>query len=187
MPEPEPLYTPLFCEENIWQLLRRIERRKRGLSGLFVVVVCNSDRHVVLRHQRAAEPGAYVVWDYHVLLLDRDRGLIYDLDSRFDCPVSASSYLGATLPDPARIRAAFIPMFRVIPAADFRRLFSSDRTHMHGRVAPAALPPWPAIAPPPGQPRVRLDEYWDPGLDIAGTRVMTQPDFVAFAVPGATA
>jgi len=113
-----------------------------------VVVIANRGHTVALWHQRAAEvAGEPVIWDYHVIVVSRDPSVarIWDLDTTLGFPMPAPAYLDQTFR--GGVRAALVPSFRVIEAADYRREFASDRGHMRdadgGWQQPP--PPWPPI------------------------------------------
>lgn len=139
-----PRYQPYYCEENAWQLCadpRLVD------AQVEVAIVTNTTRTVALWHQRAAtQPGAPVVWDYHVLLFARDdRGWsTWDLDTTLGLPVPARTWLDATfLPVAPRLA----PRFQLLAAPDYTTRFASDRSHMRGEHGEwlQPPPPWPTI------------------------------------------
>ena len=144
-------YAAYYCEENIWHLCA--ERRDAGLAST-VLLLTNAERTCALYNQRAAAPGAPILWDYHVILLANDdhRGhwMVWDLDTRLDLPLGFSDYVAGTFAEPGRLDARFDVRFRVIDGAAWLADFSSDRAHMKTaqdryRAPP---PPWPAITAP---------------------------------------
>jgi hypothetical protein len=153
-------YAPFYCEENVWHLAGRDDLP----SPRSVVVVTNPRRTCALWAQRAArEPGAPVVWDYHVLLVT-GRGpdaLAYDLDSTLGLPVELAAWTEATFPFPGRVRADLLPFFRLVDAERFRATFASDRSHMQGSEHPE--PPWPRIAT--ATETMNLERWLDLGED----------------------
>ena len=119
------LYQPCYCEENIWQLARA----RQGAAGVVhqsVVLVTNPTRTVACWHQRASRaPDAPVVWDYHVVLVERDENgatSIHDLDSTVGTPLPAATWLGTTFPYGADVRKELRPGFRIVAAGVFDRL-----------------------------------------------------------------
>jgi hypothetical protein len=171
-------YTALFCEENIWKLLQILTGQGRSPAQLEVILLCNQQGHLAIRNQKLAPLGEYIVWDYHVILVDREHETIYDFDSRLDFPVSISRYLSSTLPDPSIVPEHYLPTFRVIPAQDYLERFCSDRSHMLGKIPESEFPDWPLIECRQGDDAVRLDQYRDIELDIAGTCRLSQAELI---------
>ncbi len=142
-------YQPYYCEENIWQLCGHevLEGWER-----YAVFVSNPTRTVALWGQRAAlEPEYPIVWDYHVIGLVREEvvspWLVLDLDTEFGFPLDATLYLQQTFFGSEQWPELYLPMFRVIPAQEYRAVFSSDRSHMLDEVGQykKTPPPWPSI------------------------------------------
>lgn len=153
-------YTPYFCEENVWHLVR--ERAAQGRLGLYAVFITNRGKHVLLRRQRAGDP---VAWDYHVVLFEG--GEVVDLDTVIEGGPSlpVGDWLDGTFP---AVAEPFAPRFRVVPAAELAATFASDRSHMRGpRGEPLQpFPAWPAIRCPLGEHT--LPRYLDLDDGIAG-------------------
>lgn len=180
-------YTPLFCEENIWQLARALVTAGVDPATLQVLFISNQDKQVALFHQRNGGALGHVVWDYHVILRrhDGEGDRIYDFDSQLPFPCPSRDYLEATFGRQRELPAGLRATLRVIPAAEYLRRFYSDRSHMQGVVPPPAFPPWAAITPP-GAGVTRLDEYWDMGQALAGAgRTITVSEFVSAELNGA--
>lgn len=154
----EYLYTPLFCEENIWQLARRQLAEGASADSLWVLFISNPDRQVVMLRQRSAGEQGYVVWDYHVVLQSGDR--IFDFDTTLPFPVSAADYFLDSFPDQSTLSENYRAWLRRIPAQSFIERFYSDRSHMQGVVDKAEFPAWPAITPP-NDHAILLSDYWD--------------------------
>ncbi len=160
---PPPAYCQFFCEENVWHLCEhpRVTGRER-----FVLFISNRQRRVAMWAQRAAgAPDQPLAWDYHVVLLVR--GLpevadphptwaIWDLDSTLVTPAAAEQWLAASFAGLARLPPYFAPRFRLVSAADYRRHFRSDRSHMRRHDGQFKQPPpsWPPIlgTPVAGEP-----------------------------------
>jgi protein N-terminal glutamine amidohydrolase len=134
-------YAPFYCEENIWQLAR--ERSSPALSG-YAVFISNAGRRVACFEQRRGGDAGLVVWDYHVVWLERGTtSEIWDLDSKLPLPSPALSYLQASfLP----VLNEFEPLFRVVDSIEFLTTFASDRRHMltNGSFQEPP-PPWDCI------------------------------------------
>lgn len=123
-------YQPFWCEENIWQLaLNPVV----GDGERFAVVISGASGHVACWNQRAAgRPEALVQWDYHVVLLVRksESCVVWDLDTYLGCPVSLTTWIEGTFPQPELVPRQLHPQFLLIPAQEWRRNLRSDRLHM---------------------------------------------------------
>jgi len=162
------LYQPFYCEENVWQWLNQAAE-----PDGYALFITNPARQVALWQQRLVPPGEAVLWDYHVVAVTHagPKVQVWDLDTRLPLPAPLSTYVRATfLPLPTRERA-LAPQFRLVPTAEFRATFASDRRHM---LDPQGLemgrgqwlqppPPWPPI----GSGHT-LDRYLDLADPIAG-------------------
>lgn len=140
MTTPTPHYQPFYCEENIWQLCA-----DRGFAeDAFVVFISNEGRTCALWSQRATRaPGAPVVWDYHVILVDASQtpAQVWDLDSLAGATVPFETWWQATFPFMDALPGRFRPRFRVIPAEVYLDTFSSDRSHMRDADGEWQAPP----------------------------------------------
>jgi hypothetical protein len=138
-------YWPYYCEENIWHACAAPVSKGEDASAVFV---SNPTRSVAMWQQQAAPPGRPIVWDYHVVLLlgTQGRSEIVDPDCRRGPRLPAKDWIDASFPPlPAR-QSSLAPLFRLVPAAVYRRELCSDRSHM--RTADdwsQPPPPWPAI------------------------------------------
>jgi hypothetical protein len=177
---PAHLYTPLFCEENIWQLARQLVAEGVDPETLQVIVISNPQRQVVLFSQRNGGELGHVVWDYHVVLRRHDEAgdRLYDFDSLLPFPCDSRDYVAATFGLQDELEASLRATLRTIPAAEYLHRFYSDRSHMHGAVGAGAFPPWPAITPAHGQV-VRLEAYWDMARPLPdGSRLLSVDEFL---------
>jgi hypothetical protein len=166
---------PFFCEENVFCLLTSGALPEAGAA----VFVTNRARQVAMWGQRlaAADP---ILWDYHVVALLPQAGLILDLDDRerFAWPVADWLLHAFRAPSPRHQ-----PRFRIVPQAELLATFSSDRRHMRGRNGEPLqpFPPWPApFRPGLGHTLHRFLDLDDP---IAGTVT----DVVGFPAAAAAA
>lgn len=155
MPDEPPLkYTPFYCEENVWHLC---QHPVLAPGDRQVIVITNAARQCPLFYQRAAAIGAWVLWDYHVIVVvsgavPRQHPLVFDLDTRLGAPVPFADYAAATFDHRRAPHDPLAPRFRVIAATDYVARFGSDRSHMrdaHGRYFQPP-PPWPPIRPEAG-------------------------------------
>jgi len=96
------LYTQYYCEENIYNLLKLLNR-DHGLSlqESLVLFISNLEKKIPLWHQAVSErEDGFVVWDYHVILIDVGASQVWDLDTRLDIPCSLETYIrNAIKPD----------------------------------------------------------------------------------------
>ncbi|CAJ0594218.1 unnamed protein product [Cylicocyclus nassatus] len=140
----ECLYTKCYCEENVYKMCERVPINQH--QNFFVAFISNSIRCVPLFAQKAAMVRPYVLWDYHVILLEEARNqenLVWDLDTLLEFPCGFDKYWEGTMqPKDWSIPSEYHRFFRVIPCAAFLESFSSDRSHMV-----AADGSW--LAPPP--------------------------------------
>ncbi|KAK6731788.1 hypothetical protein RB195_007942 [Necator americanus] len=125
-------YTSCYCEENVYKLCERVPVDQR--SRFFAVFVSNASKCVPLFAQKAAKERPFVLWDYHVVLVevrDVEESLVWDLDTILEFPCTFDHYWIATVqPEGWNIAPEYKRFFRVIPCAEFLSNFSSDRSHM---------------------------------------------------------
>ncbi len=140
------LYAPLFCEENIWQLVLSLSA-KITTSKMRVLIITNPDKKIALLKQRAAPDNQPVIWDYHVILLAEidNEAVIFDFDTRLPFVTPLAQYLSASFIESDRLLPVFIPVVRQIPAPAYLARFYSDRSHMLGEIPRSDFPPWPLI------------------------------------------
>ncbi|MDP2341683.1 MAG: hypothetical protein Q8O67_12060 [Deltaproteobacteria bacterium] len=167
-------YAAFFCEENVWQLAHN-PHLPVPIAARHAVFISNERRTVAMWSQRAAVVDP-VLWDYHVVLLAD--GVVVDVDCTAGAVLPVHEWVAASFR--AEVPAEARPRFRVVDAATFLQVFSSDRSHMvddGGRsVKPA--PSWPA----PWQPArgMNLMRFVDLDDDVAGF-VCDLPGLLAFA------
>lgn len=179
-------YQPFFCEENVWQMCASGTGARDGFER-YALFVTNAHRTVACWAQRPCQgPEIPVVWDYHVVLLQRQEksAEIHDPDCRAGTPIAALDWLAATFPIRAEVRADYQPVFRVVPAALFVEKFATNRSHMRGPDGQwlQPIPPWD----PPNAPDHNLDSWLD--LRPGGHGLVVDYDgLVAFIAGGAEA
>lgn len=168
------MYCPFFCEENIWQLAKKMSAQTPELNNgsvLFFLSARSSDSggsYLAIRNQVAFEVGTTGFWDYHVVLLDSKEGLIYDLDTRLDCPVSAGQYFAQTFPSQSSLPTEVQTVVRSVPIQEYLERFSSDRSHMIDAAGEPCepFPKWPPIV---ADDPIWLNQYRSI-VDIAGSQ-----------------
>jgi len=157
------IYTPLFCEENIWHLANELKQQGVPVSELSVIFLSNPHKKTAIFNQLSAEINMPVIWDYHVILLRASppEYLIYDFDSRSDFPTSADQYLNSSFPTDKQITDEYQCQFRIIDAENYLTFFSSDRSHMHKLLPPEKFPPYSVIVKPETTDRLNLQTLFD--------------------------
>ena len=121
------LYTPLFCEENIWQLLQSFlvinesmtdETKHVNIAAnkMWALIITNPDKKIALLNQQAAETNQPVIWDYHVIMLAEinHQYLIFDFDTRLPFVTPLPEYLQYTFIPPDKLPQEFTPYLRKI-------------------------------------------------------------------------
>ncbi|EFO24253.2 tyrosyl-tRNA synthetase [Loa loa] len=147
-------YTPMYCEENIWKLCKKVSVSLEELNCCSAVFISNKNGMVPLWKQRAAAAGGrdYVIWDYHVILLYSKSGsvLVYDFDTTLTFPCDAQTYWIETFRPELNLDANYHRCFRVISGLHYLEHFSSDRSHMLETSGNHKAPPpsWPPIYNP---------------------------------------
>ncbi|CAL1385090.1 unnamed protein product [Linum trigynum] len=139
----EFIHTPFYCEENIYFLCKKLcENGKANADGsdLFVVFISNEKKAIPLWNQKAStRADGVVLWDYHVILIQRKRDgdddetsstLVWDMDSSLPFPSPLDSYLSETTRPSFELFSDFLRFYRVVHAPVFLRGFASDRSHM---------------------------------------------------------
>lgn len=178
------LYTPLFCEENIWQLARALVTEGVVVEAMRVLIFTNHHKQVLLLNQQRSGDTGYVVWDYHVVLrVTEGEDRIYDFDTQLPFPCASYDYLADTFPPQTDLPEQLRCEIREVPAQSYLRDFYSDRHHMVGAVPEEAFPPWPTITP--RHPEViRLEQYWDVDAELSdGSRVMGLKGYMDSELP----
>jgi len=140
------VYTPCFCEENIWHLAKSIMESNKNTPDFncYVIFLSNSKKCVHLWKQKALQNDGLTFWDYHVFLIiqHKSQTLVFDMDTVLPFPVPFSDYVKEA------VRNDFTDKryFRIVDAEKFLLLFSSDRGHMlEGEHWMSPPPPYPPI------------------------------------------
>jgi len=153
------MYTPFYCEENVWQLAKKMSETKNGssLHG-FVLFFVGAHSYIAMKNQVAFKADLFGFWDYHVVLFDADSKLIFDRDSSLGCPFSAESYFTQTFPRQDALAPEVRTTVRSVPIDEYLKRFSSDRSHMLDESGNAieTFPSWPAIV---AEDPIWLEQY----------------------------
>lgn len=154
------VYTPCFCEENAYKLCEHLLVQS---ADLCVAFISNPRRQIPVWQQRASShPSGFVLWDYHVLVLQRTASdcLVWDLDTTLPFPCSLSLYADAALQIGLPFRPEFCRFWRIISANEYLSNFASDRSHMQLKDGSwqATPPTYPCIVAADGN-TMRLNDY----------------------------
>ncbi|MBT5230482.1 MAG: hypothetical protein HOM11_09430, partial [Methylococcales bacterium] len=122
------VYTQNFCEENIWQLGRQLQAEGEDVADFEVLMLSNEVRQIpLLSHQPSSEP---IVWDYHVILRQKSKPLMFDFDSVLPFPCSTADYHEQTFMADDQIGSRWVVWARCIPLNRYLPAFYSNRAHM---------------------------------------------------------
>lgn len=139
----EFLYTPSYCEENIWHLCQQ-----KFLHNSYVIFIASKGEYFPMLNQQAAkDPLAPVFWDYHVVLLTIGvENRIIDFDTSLSFSTDLKSYLELSFFSSIQLKEEYAPLFRLVSSKEYIAQFSSDRSHMKSKTGWLAPPPnWPII------------------------------------------
>ncbi len=180
-------YTPFYCEENVWHLVRNKHFHK---YERYVVFISNHLRKVFFLNQQAGDEYGGILWDYHVILLTfNEKWYVWDMDTRLSFPCELEHYLDSTFgyTDGEKgewvhprytleVIQSYRPLFKLIEARVYSTRFASNRTHMldergNYRNPP---PPWPMIHPR----RVNTLRYFIDMSNEAFGPVLTQSELL---------
>ena len=175
------LYTSFFCEENIWWLVNTLIEQGVDAEGLEVWLLSNARKCNLLFSQRSTDGDEPVCWDYHVVLsaaLDGDK-VVFDFDTRLPFPVARDIYLRQTFAGQSQLHPSLRTRVRRIPAENYISRFSSDRSHMVGKLPTASFPTYTPISPAAPSRAIPLQAYWDLDRDLDdGSRVQSLDDLL---------
>ena len=138
-------YTALFCEENIWHLVKSINTELLG--NYTVLFLTNKSKKIALMNQKAAAEKSHVIWDYHVILHEINEGYIFDYDSSLGFKTPINSYFSKTFGNQQQLLEEFRTGIIAIPASEYKNEFHSDRSHMLNSDGNSlcSFPSWPKI------------------------------------------
>ncbi|CAH1389467.1 unnamed protein product [Nezara viridula] len=143
----ECCYTSHYCEENVWKLCELISQRKNNcLDSCYCIFVSNDSKITPLWHQKIGSgDDFFVAWDYHVFLVVKNQPVIsvFDFDTTLGFPVSFRNYIEKAIGFEVNMVPKYKRLFRVIPASEYLKYFSSDRRHMKNANGEWIKPPPP--------------------------------------------
>ncbi|MCL6270620.1 protein N-terminal glutamine amidohydrolase [Sansalvadorimonas sp. 2012CJ34-2] len=103
----------------------------------------------ILQQKSSPHPDSPVLWDYHVILLMRNKGAswIFDFDSHLSFPVQAGDYFQKCFYPQDTLSPEHQVYIREISADEYLKTFTSDRSHMlDSEEKPLVrFPPYPPI------------------------------------------
>jgi len=141
------VYTSCYCEENVFKM---IENYPGNIANIFAVFISNPQKQCAIwRQKSSADPDFPVIWDYHVIAIEKnDTGcVVYDLDSTLPFPSNLEAYANQAFRPKTSIHnmdlllERFGQRFRPVKGSAFLESFSSDRSHMLNNGEWMAKPP----------------------------------------------
>lgn len=176
------VYTPLFCEENIWKLLEaRYSQawQTDALQPLHVLFIVNQHNTVALFGQAETTNHQPLIWDYHVILsaLLHGKPVIYDFDSQCDFPADPDTYFNTTFPLHVNLKHEYQPLIRTIAPEAYFRHFSSDRQHMTDAIPESQFPDYPVIQADSQHTPLTLQQCRDLNSHITDCQLLSPYDY----------
>jgi len=156
------IYTPLFCEENIWKLIETLYLNKT-VNPIDVLFIINRSSSIAIFNQKRCINQQPVIWDYHVILTAHieNSTVVFDFDSKCKFPVNIKKYFNDTFPVTVNLNESYIPMIKVIKAEYYLKHFHSDRQHMKGLIKSHEYPNYKIITPESKFEKLSLDNCLD--------------------------
>jgi len=177
------LYTPLFCEENIWKLVESLYTNQfaKPIDVLFII---NEAQSVAVFNQNQSLNANPVIWDYHVVLLAQinNESVIFDFDSRCEFPTPIEKYFHVSFPLTNNIYENFLPYIKKIKAIYYFEHFYSDRMHMFGVINKEKFPDYEIIQPEKSIEKLSLTQCRDINLTGEYSEIMLPDDYLGFVL-----
>jgi len=156
------IYTPLFCEENIWKLIKSLYLNKYA-NPMHVLFIINRTNSIAIFNQKRSAIQQPIIWDYHVILSAQidNSTVVFDFDSNCEFPVDIKEYFNKTFPVTSVLNKAYKPMIKALKATHYLKHFYSDRHHMHGLIESNEYPEYEIISPEYNIEKLSLDNCLD--------------------------
>ena len=166
------IYTPLFCEENIWKLINALYTNQLA-KPIDVLFILNQTNTIALFGQTSADIDKPVIWDYHVVLTALYNGemVVFDFDSRCDFPAKLIDYYNETFPQELQLKASYQPLIKSIKPDYYFKHFYSDRLHMKNVIDDSELPDYDIIKPEKTLEKLTLINCRDLDAQFAGCQI----------------
>ncbi|XP_065317831.1 protein N-terminal glutamine amidohydrolase-like isoform X2 [Gordionus sp. m RMFG-2023] len=151
------IYTPYYCEENIWQLCKGIFTstlcNKDNDISYYVVFITNNLKQVPIWTMTCAKNNDIVIWDYHVILVNLvlyyqsdNSSKVYDFDTTLEFGCNLEEYFQKALKNENNFPDKYKRKYRIIPGKVYLDHFASDRSHMKDGLGNFLKPP-PSYSP----------------------------------------
>ncbi len=93
----EQLYCPNYCEENTYQFLKKINlTNDRNIDNFYAVYISSVNKLTPVWFQKSnkKDDSVPVIWDYHVITIQKDSSsiFVYDFDSKLPFPCDGKLY-----------------------------------------------------------------------------------------------
>ncbi|VDD80113.1 unnamed protein product [Mesocestoides corti] len=140
-------FTPLSTgyEENVYKLIETMMGNS-SVARLYAVFISNPLKNVPVFFQKSSNcVNGLVVWDYHVIAIERlavgNSYRVYDLDSTLSFPCDATQYWRKAIRSNSEFPPKYERYFRIVDGDVYLRHFASNRSHMREAGGWLAPPP----------------------------------------------
>jgi glutamine amidase-like protein len=173
------LYTPLFCEENIWKLVSALYTNQLA-KPIDVLFLLNKTNSIALFAQNSSNINKAVIWDYHVILTAQLNSeiVVFDFDSTCNFPVPVGKYFEQTFSSNQPLTDIYQAFIKPVSAAYFIKHFYSDRAHMRGIIDDEKFPPYEIIMPDMGIKKLTLKQCRNLSLDTTEKNIYLPDDYL---------
>lgn len=173
------IYTPLFCEENIWKLINSLYMNQYA-KPIDVLFILNQTRTIALFGQNNSDLHSPLIWDYHVILTaNKDKKIvIFDFDSQCNFPATLTDYFNTTFPDYIHLSDIYQPLIKTINPRYYLKHFYSNRQHMTGVIDNTEFPCYDIIKPKKNNKKLTLETCRDLQACIPGSKIQLPGDYL---------